>query len=496
MHTADFSSPTTVTDNCVTATDTLGGTLGTPCATTTYSYSHTFTGDPAGTCTSHDNTAMLTTSDSKSTGSASQSVTVCVGEDLTVSKTATPLFTRTYNWSLTKTVDKTLVERVGGGTGTFNYTVKVNETGFTDSNWQVMGTITVTNPNNWEAITTNVTDAIDNGGTCTVANGTNVTIPASQSVMLSYTCTYSTAPNPPSFTNTAAATWSATAYSTPDGSASGIATGVFGPPTKTVNPKRMVTDTFNGSTITLGTLTATDTPPFTSATYTYSRTVAVPTTGCVKYTNSATMIGTGQSASQTVEVCGPAATGAQTMGSWRSTSGQGIISGGASTSGRCNSGTLLRQYAPFQDLSATASCSQVASYVSNLIKTAEGSGASLNAILKAQMLATALDVYFSNPALGGNKIGAPGPIGSVGIDLTKICKMTDSSAGTGTCSGTFVNAGVAFGGATNLTISQMLTFAASKSNAGGSTWYANVASTERLAEYAFDAINNLLAFSP
>src|SRR5437899_2906246 len=33
-------------------------------------------------------------------------------------------------------------------------------------------------------------------------------------------------------------------------------------------------------------------------------------------------------------------------------------------------------------------------------------------MLKAQMLATALDVYFSDPALGANKIDVPAPIGA------------------------------------------------------------------------------------
>jgi len=57
-----------------------------------------------------------------------------------------------------------------------------------------------------------------------------------------------------------------------------------------------------------------------------------------------------------------------------------------------------------------------------IIKAANASGASMNAMLKAQMLATALDVYFSDLALGGNKMSAVAPIGGVAIDLTKICK--------------------------------------------------------------------------
>jgi hypothetical protein len=108
-----------------------------------------------------------------------------------------------------------------------------------------------------------------------------------------------------------------------------------------------------------------------------------------------------------VTVSGPAKTGALTMGFWQNKNGQDIITKGASTSGVCNSGAWLRQYAPFQDLSATASCTQVATYVSNVVKGANASGASMNAMLKTQMLATALDVYFSEPALVGTRSTRP-----------------------------------------------------------------------------------------
>ena len=192
----------------------------------------------------------------------------------------------------------------------------------------------------------------------------------------------------------------------------------------------------------------------------------------------------------------PLTTGAKTIGYWQNKNGQAIITGGASTSRKCNSGTWLRQYAPFQDLSATANCRGSRAYVTNIIKAANASGASMNAMLKAQMLATALDVYFSNPALGGNKIGAPVPIGGVSIDLTTICKMIDGSGGTATCSGTYQNVSSAFGGATSLTVSQMLSYAATQSNVGGSMWYGNVKATQELAKNAFDAINNQVAFGP
>src|SRR5215468_10778653 len=129
------------------------------------------------------------------------------------------------------------------------------------------------------------------------------------------------------------------------------------------------------------------------------------TVTCQEYDNTATITQTGP------------------MGFWQNKNGQGIITGGASTGGVCNSGTWLRQFNPFQDLSATASCSAVATYVSTILGSATASGAAMNAMLKGQMLATALDVYFSTPTLGGNKIGAPTPLGGVKIDLTHVCKM-------------------------------------------------------------------------
>jgi hypothetical protein len=215
---------------------------------------------------------------------------------------------------------------------------------------------------------------------------------------------------------------------------------------------------------------------------------------CQSYDNTATYTtndsGTTGSANQTVTACGPAKTGALTMGFWQNKNGQAIITGGASTGGVCNSGTWLRQYNPFQDLSATASCSQVAKYVSNIVKTANARGSSMNAMLKAQMLATALDVYFSDPSLGGNRIGAPAPIGGVHIDVTLIC--TDQ-----TCSA-FEDVSSVF--PSNVygkeTVAALLSDASGASNLSGSFWYGNVKAAQELAKDTFDAINNQLAFDP
>jgi hypothetical protein len=237
----------------------------------------------------------------------------------------------------------------------------------------------------------------------------------------------------------------------------------------------------------------------TTTTFTYTYLVTVPH-NCLTLNNTAKFTSTDSpaiSGSDAVSgtVCRvPATTGALTMGFWQNKNGQAIITGGATTGGVCNSGTWLRQYAPFQDLSSTANCSAVATYVYNIIKAANASGSSMNAMLKAQMLATALDVYFSDPALGGNQTGAPAPLGGVKVDLLHICQMSDSSSGTGTCTSP-TTASAAFGGATALTVSQMLAYAASQSNSGGSTWYGQNKTTQGSAKDAFDTINNGQAFA-
>ena len=75
---------------------------------------------------------------------ASETVEVCVGKDLTVTKTATPYFTRTFTWEIAKIADKTKVylEGTNPQTATFNYTVGVTHNAGTDSLWTIKGVIT------------------------------------------------------------------------------------------------------------------------------------------------------------------------------------------------------------------------------------------------------------------------------------------------------------------------------------------------------------------
>jgi YD repeat-containing protein len=443
--------------------------LGTtdPSGSNSWTESDAFTA-PTGTCATHDNVA------SADGTTASASVQICGGSDLAVSSAVTGTsYTRTYGWSLTKKVNgSSLIEKIGGGTGSFSYTVGASHDNGTDSVWTVTGTITVTNPNDWESITANVSDTIDNGGTCTVDGGSSVTIAASSSETFNYSCAMGSAAGG---TDTASASWDSGSAATADVSVSDSEPYSFGGPTTIVNGSTNVNDSIQGS---LGSASYTDASP---KNFTYTHAFVIPTSNCHTYPNTATLSVNGATASASVEVCGPAATGALSMGFWSNKNGQAIITGQGSTN--CASGAWLRaNFAPFQDLAAGASCSAVNTYVQGIIKSASASGASMNGMLKAQMLAVALDVYFSDGSLGGNKIGAPAPIGAVTIDLTHVGSSAE-------------NTSAAFG-ANSMSIAQLLSYAAGKSNPGGTTWYAQVKGTQGLAKDTFDAICNSLVYAP
>jgi hypothetical protein len=559
----DFTSA----DTSVTVTDTLAGNLGTvsvnadnstACATaasgfatngsglacavsgatTTFTYSLQFTGDPAGTCTQHNNTASFATNTNPNTPVNSNQVTVtqCVGEDLTVSKTANANFTA----NLSKSVDKTKVEQSGGNI-TFNYTVSLTSPAFS-----VAGTITVSNPNNWESITANIADTIDSGGTCTVYSDmaltkpiTSVTVAASGSVTVFYNCAYTTNPTRVSGTNTASVSSEAatdTGASDPNKGGPGIVPGTPTPGTHAYTFSALtVTDNVQVTTVnpsgcnaTLGTVTAVTTGTTVSTTpgcgitgltspswgvFKYSITDANASPGtCASFTDTASDGGS-SSNPVTVTVCNTN-TGALTMGFWKNTNGQKIINGSGPKTGTCTITPWLRQFNPFADMSASATCSQVASYVNTVLSAATCGGSTCNPMLKAQMLATALDVYFSTPGLGGNQIGAfnglgskTPPLGAVAIDLSHVCAMVDGSSSS-SCSGSFEDARPVFGIANTCqgaTVNTMLAYSdfgssvngSPVSNVGGKLWYTipspNYKPKQVVAKDAFDSTNNTVA---
>lgn len=432
---------------------------------------------------------------------------IAMDGNLPVSVTVNPSLVRTYSWSIEKSANPTLIDQLGGN-GTFNYIVNVTEKDFTDT---VTGDIIVTNPSGSDITLNSITDSVDNGGTCMV-DSTSLVVPAGATLTIPFTCTYSNQQTPNSGTNTATVT------DTNGISGIGTASFSFQSPTTLVNNAITVTDIFNGVTTTLGTLTATDST-FASASYQYSHTVSVPASNCNSYTNTAKIVETSQTASQTVSVCGPAKTGAQTMGFWKNNQGQKIITAyGGGTQGTTLAAYLRGLY-PFTDLASDSTPSQDATYVANVLNAAQcstdllsGSGniATCNYMLKAQMLATALNVYFSDPVLGGNKINAPAPIGDVFYQHGNICVMTDTSSGS-TCSGTFVNAESVLGSVpywnaeailqyqntqqTGDTPSNTIPGVNTETNAGLIWWYNQYKPSQVLAKNVFDAINNQVAFS-
>jgi hypothetical protein len=462
-----------------------------------------------------------------------QLTNTCPG--LSIVKDANPAFTREFNWSIEKSVDAcqvTLAYPNGCQTShsekTLNYTVTVTKDKGTDSGWEVSGTITILNANESETATgVSVADVVRDPsksavGSCDIngSGGSPYTVgslAAEETLELPYVCTFASKPTyNVDYTNTATVEWESESVHSATGSESFTVPFQFTTPTSVVHDSVSLSDLYTVTPLPSGSATLEGTLPSgtisSSQTYKYAYVVKLPH-DCVKLENTASFTVTDQdsdaddtgSSSVTAKVCRtPANTGALTMGFWQNKNGQGIISGQAKT-GTCPSATWLRQFHPFSDLSSTSTCAQVATYVYNVIKvaTCTSTTKTCNSMLKAQMLATALDVYFSDPALGGNKIGAfnglgskQAPIGSVTIDLTQICAMIDGTSAS-TCSGSYENVSSAFGSATSMTVLAMLSYqnTADPLADGGASWYGQVKATQVLAKDAFDAINNGVAFT-
>jgi hypothetical protein len=315
-------------------------------------------------------------------------------------------------------------------------------------------------------------------------------------------------------------------YFTPNSSAFGTAGVGFTTPTTVVGNPQNVYDTFNGgSQVLLGvddattanictanTTAATDgglTITCTAGVFKYSRTITVTPGRCVQYDNTAAIAD--QTSTSSVTICGTN-TGALTMGFWQNKNGQGIITSYCGGTSGTSLHTFLNGYNPFKDETSTT-CSGEASYVLTIIKNAvcTSSTKTCNLMLRAQMLSTALDVYFSTPSLGGNKVGSfnglggntPG-LGGVNVDLQHICAMVDGSSGA-SCTGITEDVRPEFGIASPCvgeSVSDMLAYsnAASLVNGNpvatatsGATWYNQNKARQVPAKDAFDNINNQIA---
>ncbi len=164
-------------------------------------------------------------------------VTFCFDYEVTVTKTANTTFTRTYAWTITKSVTPKRWDLFQGDSGTSTYTVAVDKTGYTDSHWAVSGSIKIKNNTPFAATITDVTDDISGVGAVAVSCG--VGFPYELASGQELNCTYNTAlPNADARTNTATATTSGAV-----GGGSGTAAVTFGDPTTVVNGAINVTDT-------------------------------------------------------------------------------------------------------------------------------------------------------------------------------------------------------------------------------------------------------------
>jgi uncharacterized repeat protein (TIGR01451 family) len=309
----DFATATvTVEHNAVDVIDT---NVANPLATNvtagnTYTYDLNIPTPNFG-CATTPNTAKVTDTGQPASVLAQDTATIelCrTQQGLALSKTAGPSYTRSYDWTIAKSVDQTSVT-TSSDSATFNYTVVVTKSAATDAGWTVTGAISVTNPNVYTVNNVTVTEqGVDNGGTCVLnASGAIGTMTQGQTASVAYTCTYAQAPAPAAGTNTANVTWTLPANgdqaATPQ-TGSVTQAFAFGDPTTIVHDTVNVNDVFNGATpATLdggANLNA-------SKTFTYSRTVAVPASGCLTYNNTATVTATdtglSKDSSASVQAC-------------------------------------------------------------------------------------------------------------------------------------------------------------------------------------------------
>ncbi len=165
----------------------------------------------------------------------------CFDYEVKVTKDAQTSFTRTYQWTIDKSVSPQAWTLFTGDSGTSMYTVGVQRTGYTDSDWAVTGTITIYNPSPLTATVESVADVVSPGITAAVDCG--VSFPYALAGGDTLECSYQSAlPDGSNRINTATAAASGTV-----GGGSGTAAVEFGAPTTEVNASITVNDSNGGS---------------------------------------------------------------------------------------------------------------------------------------------------------------------------------------------------------------------------------------------------------
>jgi hypothetical protein len=401
-----------------------------------------------------------------------------VGPVLNISKDANGTYDRNITWGITKSViNGPLVRYLLSGSTQVDYQVVVTK-GEEIKNVKVAGTINIENSGDDAAVPTSVTDVLDSSfGSlpCSIDMTEFGLIPVSSTAHGAYTCTLPDGPPAADLgTNTATVN-----YPGLDGNGNPVAktdatvVGFGFTETLTGADCAAMSDLFNGvTTVSIDTGTT-----CTGGTFTYSKTINVAS-GCVVYPNVASVTPDGGSAitdDEAVTVCGPVASGAHTIGFWQNKNGQNTIknAGTNSDTGKCKVYDFLDDFAPFADIKTATdgSCTQVAAWVFSVVKAASAGGSSMNAMLKAQMLGSALSSFFF-----------PG-VNAFQVDLTRVWGNQNTSA--------------AFGGSTCLTVPQLLAWASANPQYIGpppGNWYGQNKGMQGLAKNTFDAINNQMVF--
>lgn len=147
----------------------------------------------AGTCTEYTNTAVV-----EQTGADdSTTVTLCGQMALGLEKTAEGLVDLDYEWAIEKQLDQSRLEYNEDGTLNAHYSVEARNTGVAEKNLRLSGTVTVSNPNDFDSITATLADQVNTAGvTCRIdaqdadeaAAGLQVVINAGGNLGARYEC--------------------------------------------------------------------------------------------------------------------------------------------------------------------------------------------------------------------------------------------------------------------------------------------------------------------
>ncbi|GAB3017027.1 hypothetical protein GCM10011376_02980 [Nocardioides flavus (ex Wang et al. 2016)] len=316
------------TDETTTVTDTFHGgaaeDLGTfdwstvrasedPAAHTVVvdTYSRSIDGVP-GECEDYTNTARESADDT----SDSETVTVCVGRNLDVTKDANLGYQRELLWDIAKSGPGTVwvgEDENGDLRKTVDFTIDVTADGVSDSEWALTGTILIDNPNDWP-VTVDVTDTVvvdTKVLQCTIDGGASVAVPANAvDHPVTYDCP-GVEQGDYVGENTVTIDWSDDPYAYPRTSDSAtVDVEVTGDPEPT-NATVTLTDLLEGEDVTA------DLPQATfdwetvhamddhTQSLTYSVELDGATGECVPYENVVTIDQTKQSDSHTVTLCSP-----------------------------------------------------------------------------------------------------------------------------------------------------------------------------------------------